>query len=143
MIPLLAQTSAALPEPGSAASIGWLVLTLAGLALAANQLLGVRDRLRAKQAQPVDVVKQPLTVKPHEEYTPLAVHRAFAERVEERFEEQARASSAGREKIYNLIRDEMRAVRADAKQENTGIHNRITELVGAVRELKGRVASSE
>jgi hypothetical protein len=87
----------------------------------------------------VDVVKQPLSVKPHVEYTPLEDYREFVARVEERFEEQARASSAGREKIYTLIRDEMRSVRAEAKEENTGIHNRITDLVGAVRELKGKI----
>jgi hypothetical protein len=141
MTPFLAQASSVLPDPAAAQSIGWITLALFSIAGGVNQILGVRDKLRAKPAQSVDVIKQPLTVKPHEEYTPLAVHREFAAKVEERFDEQARASSAGREKIYNLIRDEMRTVRAEAKEENNGIHNRITELVGAVRELKGKIES--
>ena len=85
--------------------------------------------LIADQEDPQKVsVNQPLSIRPHVEYTPLAVHEKFEAEVNERLAAMSAASSAGRQKIYDLIRS-----------ENKGVHDRITDLVRAVARIEGKI----
>ena len=84
--------------------------------------------LRPKPSQQMHVANQPVEVKGHVEYTPLATHKEFRAEVEVRLAAMSKASSEGRQKIYDLLRT-----------HNENMHNRITDLVGLVRELKGKI----
>jgi len=123
MIPLLAEISQD-PPPGFDA---WLasLFYLMGIITAGVVLY---KQLRPRPAQHMHVAPQPFEVKGHVEYTPLSVHREFSKEVNERFAAMSAASSAGRQKIYELIR-----------AQNEGLHNRITDLFGLVREMKGKL----
>ena len=82
-------------------------------------------------------IQSPLSVEKFDGLTPRSKHdelaqtvKAHIETTDNRFAAMSRASSESREKIFTLIRE-----------ENTKIHDRITELLGVVRELKGKVES--
>jgi hypothetical protein len=95
----------------------------------------VRTQLEAgAKAQQVEV-QSPLTITPHVLYVPQQAHddleaefRAFTARTDQRFTAMSQASSESREKIYRLIREEMAAM-----------NTRFTDLLGAMRELKGEI----
>ena len=79
MLPLLA----ALPSPDSPQALGWIVLTIAGLALAVNQVLSFTDRFR--EQPPASVT-----------YTTKAEHRELAKKMDEELgREQDRGRVAG------------------------------------------------
>lgn len=44
---LLAEITAALPNPNSATSLGWLILTISGGCVALNSILGALEKIRA------------------------------------------------------------------------------------------------
>lgn len=50
LVPLLADAAPAASDPASYQSAGWLLLGLAGLAGAVNQILGVFEKLKAMKA---------------------------------------------------------------------------------------------
>ena len=73
----------------------------------------VRRELKAGAEPQAVEVQSPLTVTPHVEYTPLDEHerliddfQAHRAEVDRRFQAMADASSASRQKIYDLIRDQ-------------------------------------
>ena len=124
MIHLLAETSQYTPPPGFA---DWLqsAFYLLGIITAGVVLY---KQLRPKPSQHMHVANQPVEVKGHVEYTPLATHKEFKTEVEIRLAAMSKASSEGRQKIYDLIRD-----------ENKRVHDRITELVRAVARVEGKI----
>lgn len=92
----LAETS--LPDPNSYTSIGWLLIALAGLFVAVNQVLKFVDRFKANP---------PL----HKEYTTRQAHDELSERfddfrdvVSKALTDAASVSRASREKIYIELR---------------------------------------
>lgn len=128
---LIAQVEAPPPPDFSVwlSNAAWLVGLLCGVLWLWTL---VRD-LRSKKEDAA--VPQPLVVASHITYTPQAQHddleadfRAFVERTDQRFAAMSAASSESREKIYGLIRAEMAAM-----------NGRITELLGAFREMKGEI----
>jgi hypothetical protein len=124
MLTLIAQTTQHTPPSGFD---NWIAnaFYILGLITAAVMLF---KNVRKTPSQNVRVEEQPLNVREYVEYTPISMHQEFAKAVNERFASMSAASSAGREKIYNLIRT-----------ENTAMQNRFTELVGLVREIKGKI----
>jgi hypothetical protein len=109
MILALLPFIAATPVPPSEAVGDWLAIFfyLSGSAAA---LVVAYKKIRAKDPEPAP---QPFTVRPHVEYTPIGLHNALALQVREknedtdrRFLAMASASSASRDKIYNLIRSQ-------------------------------------
>lgn len=86
-----------------------------------------RELKSASEAQPVEV-QSPLTVKEHVEFTPISEHERLCaefhehrEAVDRRLIEMSNASSASRQKIYDLIRAQSESFnkRIDAVPERT------------------------
>jgi len=100
MITLLAQATATLPDPTHYASIGWLMVCIAGVFGAINQILKFFDRFKPNP---------PL----YKEYASKFEHDGlrvefteFRNEVRDAFTNSARASSASREKIYVALKEQ-------------------------------------
>ena len=83
-------------------------------------------------------MQSPLSVKAHVEFTPISDHlrlaqdfRTHCDNVDRRFIESAQASSASRQKIYELIREQNKELndRIDA------IPERVIELLATTQRL--------
>lgn len=105
--------------------LGGFIATIVAIAVGIKKL---------REPKPTGI-PHPLTVTQHVSYTPQQLHdelekdfRAFTERTDLRFAAMSKASSESRDKIYQLIRDEMGAM-----------NTRFTDLLGALRELKGEI----
>lgn len=59
---------AELPDPQSAPSVGWLVLGLAAIAVAVNQVGDLIARFRRKESQPTELTGQPIEVRGAPDY---------------------------------------------------------------------------
>ena len=99
----------------------------------------------AAEAQKVQV-QSPLTVQAHVEFTPVDDHRELVEIVQklsdsvnERFKDVALASSASREKIYNLLREQGEKLQLNMKQDLNGVHDSIAAMLTAIGELRGEI----
>lgn len=91
-------------------SLGMIVLAIAFLA----RLAWDYSRERRQQADSAEPRANPPL---HRQYVSREEFAAFASRIDEFTHE----------------------LRAEIKADNTGVHNRITEVIGLVRELKGRM----
>jgi hypothetical protein len=97
-----------------------------------------RELASAREPQAVEV-QSPLTVTQHVEFTPIAEHRRLAADfrehrgdVDRRFQAMSDASSMSRQKIYDLIRDQNKAMndRIDA------VPGRTIELLKTARDIQ-------
>lgn len=125
-------TVATLPPPDGLAS--WLAVALYLLGIV-SALLGVALLIKKLREPKAPGLPSPLTITQHIAYTPQSQHddleadfRAFVARTDLRFAEMSKASSASREKIYEMIREEM-----------SGLHARVTDLLGVISEIKGEL----
>lgn len=106
-----------------------------GRKLAAEE---IRREIKAGDEPQAVEVQSPLSVKAHVEFTPITDHlrlaqdfRTHCDNVDRRFMEGAQASSASRQKIYDLIREQNTQlnVRIDA------IPERVIELLATTQKL--------
>lgn len=142
MIPLLfAQITA---DPSPAVLKEWLgvVLYIAGIATA---ILGVFVLIKQLREKPSET-PQPLVVQGHVVFTPLKDHqelaaelKTFIGSVDERFRDQALASSASRDKIYGLIRAQGEKLQSEMKADMGGVQKLLTDLFTAVGKLNGEI----
>jgi len=97
----------------------------------------IRELRAGEEPQSVEV-QSPLSVKAHVEFTPISDHlrlaqdfRTHCDNVDRRFIESAQASSASRQKIYELIREQNKELndRIDA------IPERVIELLATTQRL--------
>ncbi len=135
--------------------VGALVLGLiafgggfGALLLLRKNLAGEIKRELADQSDPQQVqVQNPLTVKPHVEFASMDSHRELAKQVAElrsevstgfaRLDQKRSSSIAG---LHDDLRDAVADLRTEMKSDNTGLNTRITEVLAAVSELKGRIS---
>lgn len=108
---------------------------LAWLAGFIGAILGCLVAVKKLREPKAASLPQPFTVTAHVAYTPQGLHdalekdfREFTQRTDLRFTAMSKASSESREKIYELIREEMSAM-----------NTRFSDLLGALRELKGEI----
>lgn len=79
MFPLLAQlteSTSKLPDPAAPSSVGWILLGLAALAVALNQVGDFIGRFRKAEPSETTLAGQPLEVKPVTEYVHRRDHEA-------------------------------------------------------------------
>ncbi|HXG49098.1 MAG TPA: hypothetical protein VNO52_15850 [Methylomirabilota bacterium] len=132
MSTLLAQ----LPGPGVYSSVGWILLALAALCVAANQVHGFLDRVKDKPA--------PADLQSH-----VAAHFATKEevrQVREDVDDLRNELGTMREQILaagqtraDAINEHIERVRLELKADTVGIHRRVDDILAAVAELKGRL----
>jgi len=98
-----------------------------------RELTAVAEAIRVE-------IQQPLSIKPHLEYTPLAEHDKFAAEVNERLARMSKAQSESREKIYNLIRENNNAAQKAMSELERGLNARFDalpqRLIGVLSETK-------
>lgn len=129
MITLLAQ----LPDPSSAQSVGWISLALVCLIIGANQAITFFGHLREKPV-PSD------TYATKAEVAELKLRMSTMEsRVEENFRELDRKRSVSIAGLHAAIDAKTGALREELKQEHRGVHNRLTDVIEKIGELKGVV----
>lgn len=120
MLPFLAE----LPDPQSATSIGWLILSLAGLAVAYNAILSIVDRHKKKEPSGTEIVGQPLEVRGSPEY-------ARREELHYVVTRQDRMDA----KLDVIVKD-----LSDAGEERARrLHARLDQVMVAVSEVKGEL----
>lgn len=97
----------------------------------------IRELRAGEEPQAIEV-QSPLSVKPHVEYTPISDHlrlaqdfRTHCDNVDRRFMENAQASSASRQKIYDLIREQNTQLNARID----AIPERVIELLATTQRL--------
>ena len=115
---------AELPPSDGPMAVGWLVLTAAALAVAANAILSIVDRLRKKEATGTEIVGQPLEVRPSPEYVRREEFAGLSLRVahmEAKFDEAVQTlSEAGEDRARRL-------------------HARLDTVLEAVAEVRGEL----
>lgn len=107
--------------------------------------VGIRS-LRKEDAAPTP---QPLVVTAHKSYTPWESHLELKARVDkmsdeirqgfERLDHKRSVSIAG---LHDDLQSTSAAIRAEMKEDMSGVHNRITEVLSAVTELRGEFRGS-
>lgn len=114
--------AAGLPEPGGYQAVGWLLMALAGLGVAINQLLKLVDRMKEK----------PPPAETYMTKAQCAVSHGETDRRLDRLEcEVPEIRAEIRRMVIELDRKgEERAV---------AIHNRINQLVEATGEMRGEL----
>jgi hypothetical protein len=136
--------------PPAAQLVPWLqvffwLISSAGVVV--GLLVGVK-KLREKSPTPAPI-PQPFTVTPHVEFTPVEDHarlqqdfKEFIAKTDERFGAMSRASSASREKIFDLIREQMAATRKEFKEEITALTSRISDTLIALGRAEGELRAN-
>jgi len=98
-----------------------------------RELAAVAEAIRVE-------IQQPLSIKPHLEYTPLKAHEEAVADFNARLAAMSRANSEGREKIYTLIRENNEAARKAMNELERGLNERIDalpqRLIGVLSETK-------
>lgn len=139
------ETIAQLPSPQSAEGIGWLMVSLAALALAVNQIAGVIDRIRGPRAGATTISPNPLTVQAavafasKEEHENLAGEvAAIREDIQGGFEriEDKRSASIGN--LHEKLEKSLAEMRKETAANIYGVHERINDVLAAVSRLEGR-----
>lgn len=123
---------AALPEPSSAEAIGWLALAAGGIAILIVNVLKITDRF--KESPPA-----------HTQYASKSDHAELKRRVDEisaeirgGFEKLDHKRSVSIAGLHDDLKDAVAELRTEIKTDINGVHERLTDIVGAIGELKGR-----
>lgn len=116
--------------------MGGFLATVLGIAVALK-------KLREPKASPLP---QPFTVAAHVDYATQDEHLALAGRLDqhvaatdERFAAMSRASSASREKIYDLIREENRQTRSEMRAQVEGLGKTVNDTLIALGRAEGEL----
>ncbi len=134
MISILAQTT---PPPASLAS--WLEVffyVIGGIAAVVGLLVGIKTLREEKQELP-----QPLTVKEHKRYATyeeLEAVRRDVRSLTAKFDGAVLTIREDGEGRYEAMNAMLNSLRTDIKADNQTLHGRITELLAAFAEFKGR-----
>lgn len=135
--PALPLAQVPLPDPSSAASVGWLLLALAALLAAVNQGKKFFDNLKDKPS--AGEVR-------HEAGTIYARQSELRDHVSQDFQEHSNLWS----KIGGLERGLTKELkdlelRIDSKDEarTHALHNRLNEILGDVREMRGEMRAEK
>lgn len=146
-MPLL--TIAQLPAPTSIESTGWLILALAGLAgmiLVALKIALTLKALRAPTDAAVRVGPLPLEVRAASDYATKGEMVSLESRLTGEIHQLHGRISGLRSEVTDQIngletsiRAELHSQRTETKADIGGVHDRINDVLGAVRELKGRI----
>jgi hypothetical protein len=122
MLPVI--LAEAMPDPASAPSVGWLLLTVAALAVAINQVSDLIAKFRKKEPAGTEILDQPLEVRPSPEYARREELNAVASRVshlEAKFDEAVQTlSEQGEDRARRL-------------------HARMDTILEAVAEVRGEL----
>lgn len=148
-----------LPEPNSAASIGWLILSLAALIAAGNQFHDFFNRLRSKppagELQVAAAGLQERVKNLEENYDEISAQLAstrtalMADNDERRRAIYSKIDELRRETKEDLgaVRNEMMAELRQHNQVNEkragDIHDRINLVLAAVSEVRGELKNRE
>ncbi len=141
---------ASLPPPESAASLGWLMISGASLALAVNQIWSVVDRFKSdpplhlhyatkKEMQEVHGRIKREREEINRDLAELKLSNAAArEEVRDLFEklDEKRTTSIGG--LHQAVDDASRELRNELKNDMSGVQNKLGELLIAVGRLQGR-----
>ena len=111
---LLAQASS-LPDPGSAASIGWITLSIAALCVALNAVMGFWKEHVKERPTPADT------------YTTKDEHREFQQKMD---------AELGRERSSRKkIHEEVGELQADTKSLRTETENQTRQLADLKKQI--------
>ena len=138
MLPLLAETAPDLLKP-------WLEVFF-WLGGGVGALLGAAVAVKSLRASEAAPTPQPLVVQAHKSYTPWEQHLDLKARVDkmsdeirqgfERLDHKRSQSIAG---LHDDLQNSSATIRAEVKEDISGVHTRINEVLEAVSELKGRI----
>lgn len=164
MIALLAQAEGTTPLQIPVSYGGIAAITIGGVVVvlliavwllkefqsARTALVAEVKREMAAPVEPTPMsLPQPFTVQPHVEFTPLSDHEALEERVQrheestaEGFKDMALASSASREKIYNLVRAEAASTRSEFNGKIDGLTKSINDTLVALGRAEGELRAN-
>jgi hypothetical protein len=144
VLALLAQ----LPAPASPEASAWLLLSLAGLAASAASVVGLLvglKKLRAPSEASVRIGPQPLEVRAASDYATKGEMSSLENRITAEIHQVHGRISGMRgemteriDRLEETLNEELRAQRKDTKTDIAGVHSRITDVLSAVCELKGR-----
>lgn len=123
-----------LPAPTSAAAIGFIALAFFAIIGGVNQALRFFDRLKEKPI-PADTYA---TKQDHGELKDRV--SAVEDRTEQNFRELDRKRSVSIAGLHDDLRDKTESLRQEMKSDNERLNIRITEILSAVGEIKGRIA---
>lgn len=131
MPPLLAE----LPDPQSASGIGWIVLSLAALAVALNQISDLLGRwVGKKEAQPTELAGQPIEVRGSPEYArreELAAVVARQDRLEAKLDAAIERLAESGEDRARRLHARLDAVLAAVGQSNAAV----SRIEGEIKRL--------
>lgn len=143
-----------LPQPDDYRSVGWLLMTLAALAVAGHHLLKVLKHLRGKPPQPpnqvLDASQRALEQRVVMMEAALTGLRAEVLAGDERAEQAARARSAGLHAALHKVREDLSAKwdgeRAELLQRidavNAGVSQYARDTERALGRIEGKLEGS-
>lgn len=109
-------------------------------------LLAIRKQMRPTERTPVHLTGQPIRIEREVEFTPLEAHRKLEAKVDritdqitagfDKADGKRSSSIAG---LHDDLRNATEHLRTEMKSDNTGLHNRLSEVLVELGELRGQV----
>lgn len=128
-----------LPDPNHYSSIGWLIVSLAGIAVAANSILKLVDRFTGKGRE---ITPQPLEVRAAAEFMRKQECDVHRNDIIRRLDEQDR----DRSELRKIIHDDRAANEHAARTRSAGIYQAINkvrdDLTERITEVRDEMAKA-